>query len=120
MIGTNNLGSNTAEEIAEGITAIVKEIHHKSPHTKVLLLGIFPRSPKSADSVRDKIKDINHRISNLGKHKNVKYLDIGKKFLQKDGTLTKEIMPDYLHLSGKGYQIWADAIEGEVKQLLEK
>jgi lysophospholipase L1-like esterase len=120
MIGTNNLGSNTAEEIAGGITAIVKEIHHKSPHTKVLLLGIFPRSPKSADSVRDKIKDINHRISNLGKHKNVKYLDIGKKFLQKDGTLTKEIMPDYLHLSGKGYQIWAEAIEGEVKQLLEK
>jgi lysophospholipase L1-like esterase len=42
--------------------------------------------------------------------KTVKYLDIGPKFLQPDGTISKEIMPDFLHLSEKGYQIWADAV----------
>ena len=47
MIGTNNLGANTAEQIAEGITAIVEEIHKQQPETKVLLLGIFPRAAQS-------------------------------------------------------------------------
>lgn len=28
-----------------------------------------------------------------------------------DGTLTPEIMPDFLHPSTKGYVIWADAIQ---------
>jgi beta-glucosidase len=49
----------------------------------------------------------------------VKYLDIGDKFLQPDGTLTKEIMPDLLHLSQKGYAIWAEAIENELKEMVK-
>ena len=47
MIGTNNSGSNTAQEIAEGITAIVKEIPKHAPHTKILLLGIFQRQGRA-------------------------------------------------------------------------
>ena len=46
------------------------------------------------------------------------YLDIGDKFLAADGTLSKEIMPDYLHLSSKGYEIWAKAIEPTLSKLL--
>lgn len=69
--------------------------------------------------MRDKIKDVNHRIAKLDDGKNVKYLDIGGKFLEADGTLTKEIMPDYLHLSPKGYQIWSDAIGPTLDGLLK-
>jgi hypothetical protein len=29
-------------------------------------------------------------------------------------------MPDYLHLSARGYEIWAKAVEPEVKNLMEK
>ena len=43
MIGTNNTGSDPADQIAEGITAIVKTIRDKSPKTKVMLLAVFPR-----------------------------------------------------------------------------
>jgi lysophospholipase L1-like esterase len=120
MIGTNNSGTNYAEEIAEGITAITKEIHQRSPETKVLLLGIFPRAQKPS-LIRDKIKYVNVIISKLDDGgKNVKYLDIGDKFLQPDGTISKEIMPDYLHLSPKGYQIWADAVKEPITELLGK
>src|SRR5262249_7929435 len=59
MIGTNNMGGNSAEEIADGITAIVKELNKQRPKTKVLLLGIFPRGEKATDKNRDKIKDVN-------------------------------------------------------------
>jgi lysophospholipase L1-like esterase len=120
MIGTNNAGTNTAEQIADGITAIVKEIHKRSPQTKILLLGIFPRGQKP-NPLREKIKQVNAIVSKLDDGGNtVKYLDIGDKFLEPDGTISKEIMPDYLHLTPKGYQIWADAVKEPINELLGK
>jgi lysophospholipase L1-like esterase len=119
MIGTNNTGGHKAEDIAGGIEAIVAELRKQRPECKILLLGIFPRSPKPTDAVRTKIKDINTRISKLDDGKHVFYRDIGDKFLQPDGTLSKDIMPDYLHLSPKGYEIWAEAIKPDVEKLLK-
>ena len=46
------------------------------------------------------------------------FLDINPLLLQADGTLSKEIMPDLLHPNAKGYQIWAEAIEGTVARLM--
>jgi lysophospholipase L1-like esterase len=120
MIGTNNMGSNSAEQIADGVRAIVAELRHQKPHMKVLVLGIFPRNPKASDPVRGKIKEVNQSIAKLDDGKNVKYLDIGDKFLEPDGSLTKETMPDYLHLSKKGYQIWADAVGPTLDGMLKK
>jgi lysophospholipase L1-like esterase len=118
MIGTNNLGSNSAEEIADGIKAIVEEIHKKQPDTKVLLLGIFPRGEKPTDPNRDKIKESNTIIAKL-EGKQVRYLDIGDKFLEKDGSLSKSIMYDYLHLTPAGYKIWAEAVEKPLNEMLK-
>jgi lysophospholipase L1-like esterase len=120
MIGTNNMGDNSAQEIADGVMAIVKELRQQKPDSKILLLGVFPRSAKATDKIRDKIKEVNSKIAKLDDKKMVKYLDIGEKFLDKDGELSKDIMPDYLHLSEKGYQIWADAIAPSLEELLKK
>jgi lysophospholipase L1-like esterase/thiol-disulfide isomerase/thioredoxin len=115
MIGTNNSNGadNTAEEVAEGIKAIVAKVRGKSPGTKILLLGIFPRG-EGHNAQREKIAAVNAAISTLDDGEQVHYLDIGDKFLSADGTLSKEIMPDYLHLSEKGYQIWAEAVAPRV------
>jgi lysophospholipase L1-like esterase len=119
MIGTNNMGSNNAEQIADGITAIVKELRRQLPEGKVLLLGIFPRSKEATHPLRAKIKDVNERIAKLDDTKTVRYLDIGGKFLESDGTISKKIMPDFLHLSPVGYKIWADAIQPSLGELLK-
>jgi lysophospholipase L1-like esterase len=120
MIGTNNTASNAAAQIADGITAIVEELRRQLPQAQILLLGVFPRSQKATDPVRTKIKDINQRIAKLDDGKYVHYLDIGDKFLAPDGSLTREIMPDYLHLTPRGYQIWAAAIQPKLEELLKK
>jgi lysophospholipase L1-like esterase len=121
MIGTNNTGGHSAEQIAGGITLIVKTIHEKSPKTKVLLLGVFPRDFMPDTKNRKKISEINKIISKLDDGgKTVKYLDIGQKFLTEEGVLTKEVMPDALHLSTKGYEIWAEAINPTLKAMLPK
>ena len=118
MIGTNNAGSNTSKEIADGVTAIVKQIRTKSPKTQILLLGVFPRGTNNADKRRQVNEGANAIFSKLDDGKHVHYLDIGPKFLEKDGTLTRKIMPDLLHLSQAGYTIWAESIEAKLKELM--
>jgi lysophospholipase L1-like esterase len=126
MIGTNNSNGkdNTAEEIAEGVKLIVREIHKRSPKTKVLLLAVFPRStgkdPAAREAQTDKINAVNAQIAKLDDGgKTVQFMDIGKKFLAADGSIPKEIMPDQLHLSPKGYRIWADAVTPALDELLK-
>jgi beta-glucosidase len=119
MIGTNNSNGadNTGEEIGAGIEAIVKKLRQKLPQTKVLVLAIFPRGEKPGPQREENAK-ASQIASKLADNQNVFYLDIGDKFLAPDGTLTKEIMPDYLHLTAKGYEIWAESIEPMVAQLM--
>jgi len=119
MIGTNNSGGdgNTAEEIADGIAAMVKELRTRSPGTKVLILGIFPRGEKP-NPQREKNAKASEIVSKLADGKMVHYMDIGIHFLTPEQTLAKEIMPDFLHLSPRGYEIWAIAIEGKLRELL--
>ena len=120
MIGTNNIGSNTEAQIAEGITAIVHDYQKRLPDAVILLQGIFPRGEQPTDGNRQKIKTINSIISKLGDGKQVIYMDLGDKFLEPDGTLSKDVMPDSLHPSAKGYEIWADAIRPEIEKVFGK
>ncbi len=118
MIGTNNLGTNEPDDIADGVTAIVKKLRKALPETKILLLGIFPRD-ENPSARRERIVSINEQIAKLDDGKMVKYLDIGKHFLNSDETISKDVMPDFLHLSPKGYRIWADAMEPTLWSMLE-
>lgn len=118
MIGTNNSGTDTSDDIAAGITTIVQRLRKKLPSAKVLLLGIFPRGPNADDAKRQVNVAANKIIESLDDGKSVFYLDISEKFLSDDGKLDAEIMPDLLHLSKRGYEIWAESIEPKVAELL--
>ena len=120
MIGTNNFGQkpgHSPEQVLEGVRAVVTSIRQKSPTTKVLLLGIFPRGEKF-NEMRGNILQVNQALSRLQDDEHVWFLDIGRVFLEDDGTIRKSIMPDFLHLSAEGYRRWADAIEGTLAKLL--
>ena len=117
MIGTNNASEYTPEQISGGIKAIVEKLRAKLPEMKILLLAVFPREEKPGE-LRAKNTEVNKQIVKFDDGKNVFFLDIGNKLAQPDGSLSKEIMPDFLHLSEKGYDIWANSIEPNVKQLL--
>jgi lysophospholipase L1-like esterase len=151
MIGTNNSNrdDNTADEIGDGIKAIVARLREKLPDTKVLVLSIFPRGattdaqlerivtqngkkevkevdmPKLVNEARENTKkqrkknsDASAIAAKLADNKMVFVLDINDKFLKPDGELPRDIMPDYLHPNTKGYEIWAEAIEPKVAELL--
>ena len=118
MIGTNNTGSNSGAEIAEGIGAVVLELRKDFPDAKIMLLAIFPRGPDKENAQRKVNEGANAVIQKLADNKMVHYLDIGPSFVAADGTLSKEIMPDLLHLNEKSYRTWAEATEPKIKELL--
>lgn len=119
MIGTNNSNGDdyTAEEIGDGITAIVRRLRTALPGTRILILGIFPRGPEPSPQ-REKNIVASEIAGKLADGRMIYYMDIGDHFLQPDGKLTQDIMPDYLHLTPLGYQIWAIAIESKLRDLL--
>jgi arylsulfatase A-like enzyme/lysophospholipase L1-like esterase len=119
MIGTNNTGHQMQDpdEVAAGIERILKLLAEKSPETRVLLLGIFPRGASPWDPGRVNNVGINQRIRRLADGDRVHYLDLGNAFLASDGTLSREVMPDYLHLSAEGYRRWAQALEPALRRL---
>ena len=117
MIGTNNVSINTVDEIAAGIEAICAEIHRRSPATRILLLAIFPRGA-TPDATRAKVTDINRRIAGLDGRNGVTFLDLGPKFVGADGSISVDVMDDYLHPTAKGYAIWSAAMAPTLERLL--
>ncbi len=123
MIGTNNTGhrpiaQEKPEDTAAGIKAILDKIGQKSPTTKVVLLPVFPRGATPQDSLRVRNDKVNALIRGYADGKRVVFLDFNKEFLEPDGTLTKEMMPDLLHPREKGYDIWAKAVMPVIKETL--
>lgn len=118
MIGTNNSRDNTPEEIAEGIETIVTLLRKELPEMKILILAIFSRGPNNDDPRRQVNEKTNAIIEKLADGKMVHFLNINDKFLEDDGTLPKEIMPDLLHPKEKGYAIWAEAVEPTIAKLM--
>jgi len=116
MIGQNNGGHNTASEIAEGVTEVVKIIRTKLPKTKILLLGIFQRREKPTPE-RAVLAEANTIISKLA-DTSTSYMDINSVFVQPDGTIPASLMPDYEHPSELGFKRWAEAIEAKVAELM--
>lgn len=118
MIGTNNTTYYSAPEITSGVKAVVQQIQVKLPKTKILLLGIFPRGPRTSKGTTDdgvarmeKIRVINPELAKLEDGSTIRYLDISDKFLNAEGKIPSGLMPDQLHPSPEGYKVWAEAMQ---------
>ena len=117
MIGTNNLASNTPEEITAGVEAVCEKVKALSPKTKILLLGIFPRD-KVASPNRTAISMINKNLAAWSTSHRVSFLDIGYAFVDSKGEIPTEVMPDLLHPMAFGYRKWAIAMEPTLAKLM--
>lgn len=120
MIGTNNSGvrNDPAEQTAAGVQAIVTMLRAKLPETKILLLGIFPRGAMATDSLRLLNGSINDRLRGFADGQYLFYADLGHVFMDGEGRLRRDLMPDLLHPNEQGYHVWAEAMEPQLKALL--
>ncbi len=120
MLGTNNTGhrKDPPEHTAEGIQLILERLRTRMPNAKVLLLAVFPREERPDGELRQINDRLNERLRAMADGERVVFLDINREFLQADGTLSREIMPDLLHPNEQGYRIWARAMEPALARLL--
>ena len=77
----------------------------KAPDAVVILMAITPRNDNPA--AMPVIEKANERLARLADGKKVRYLSINDKLADRDGKLLEGMSPDRLHLSEKGYQVWA-------------
>ncbi len=116
-IGTNNLWpskkakGNSSEEIAEGIRAILIRLRSQLPSTKITLMGIFPRGQSSDDPSRKKVAEVNALLKPLAKEAGITFIDLGDQLVQPDGTISRKMMPDFLHPAEPAYAIWGEALK---------
>ena len=124
MAGTNNVGTivpargdeTKIADITKGLRAILKTCQQKAPGAVIILMGITPRNDNPA--VLATIDKINQNLARLADGKNVRYLNINDKLADHTGKLRDGMSPDRLHLSVKGYQVWAEALKPMFTELL--
>lgn len=121
LIGVNNIGGmqETPEQAAAGVTKVVQQLQLAWPNSKILLNAVFPFDQTSSSENRSKVKKLNQIIAKLGNNNSIFFKDYGPLLLQKDGSISPDIMADFLHPTPKGYQIWADAMTPDIQTLLQ-
>jgi lysophospholipase L1-like esterase len=117
-IGTNNTGRDSAQDIADGVRSVVAEYEERCPHAHIVLMAIFPRGRTPNDPSRMKVEAVNRLISTLDDGQRVSFVDIGSSLIERDGTISATMMPDFVHPATQGYVTWAGAIKPLVKKYL--
>ena len=119
-VRTNNTGQrmDPAVYTAEGIKRIVTNLRVRLPGSRILIIGIMPRHFSPLNEMRKRNEEINRLISSLDNDDSVEYLDIGLEFVNEDGTLRKDLMPDLLHPNAAGYRVWAEAMEPAIERIM--
>jgi lysophospholipase L1-like esterase len=118
LIGTNDIGRNRpARNIAEGVRQILFALRSRLPKTRVLLLGVLPRSESPASERRRQVSEVNRLIRTCADGEQVIYADVGDALLDRGGRLTREVSPDGVHLSEHGYRLLSDRLQLEFGRL---
>jgi lysophospholipase L1-like esterase len=127
LAGTNNLRETPTpeaaaaleEQVVGGISACLAVMQKKAPGATIILMGITPRNGRNGTTtLMPAIDRINVRLSALANGKTVRYVNINSRLAGPDAKLFEGVTVDGLHLSLRGYQVWADALKPILTELL--
>lgn len=104
--GTNNLQSNTDEEILQGISTLIEAIQERQPTARLCILGIYPRK-----DMEERVKLFNAKLKKELADKKVIYLDLASYFTNKDGSINWNLFSDGLHPTKEGYNLIAKGLK---------
>ncbi|MFZ4507508.1 MAG: GDSL-type esterase/lipase family protein [Fimbriimonas sp.] len=119
-VGANNLWKDRfgAKRVAQGAQRIIAEIRRQKPKSKVLLLAVLPNMYDPQNPFRKQVEAMNRELSAVARQSGVRFTDLGKGFLEPDGSISKEVMFDGLHLTPSGYRILANGLSPIVYEMV--
>lgn len=131
LCGTNNYGVTQSDggkvqwdlgidtppnEVADGVRAIAQVFREKLPTTRVIVLAILPVKQEVKWA---KVQETNRILAGHACPKDeVLFIDLQQDFTNPDGSLKAELFTDGTHLTTKGYEVMADAIQPEIDRLI--
>jgi lysophospholipase L1-like esterase len=122
MAGTNDVGAAPAggeaavADIVRGLRAVLDVCRELAPGAVVILMGLTPRDDNPAFAAA--ITRVNERLARLADGKKVRYLNINDQLADREGKFLEGMSPDGIHLSVKGYEVWAANLRPLLTELL--
>lgn len=112
--GTNNVGTlpggdEKVANIVRGYRALVELCRRKAPNATIIVTGVFPRNDNLG--VLPEIARINAQVAQMADGQTIRYMSINDRLADASGMLFDGMTVDRLHLTVKGYQVWADALK---------
>lgn len=119
-IGVNNIWAlrHSAEEVAEGVSAVVAKLRALRPQANILHLGILPTGSDPDSPYLPMVREINALLAPRADGSSVVFRDFGGPFLAPCGAVSLDLMPDGCHLSPEGYALFESLLRPEVEALL--
>ena len=117
MIGINDLGrGGNPDTIAAKTRQIVRRIKAESPRTKIFIQSVLPVNDHYGmfEGHTARWQDIpvtNALLQQIAEEENVTYIDLFSLFANAEGKMNLDYTNDGLHLIGKGYEVWCNAIK---------
>ena len=123
LAGTNNIGREAGDDakvadITQGLKAIIDLCRAKAPDATIIVTAIFPRNDGNSLTAMPTINKINANLATMADRKSIRFLNVNDQLADTTGNLFDGMMPDQLHPSVKGYQVWADGLKPMLTELL--
>ena len=121
MCGVNDISHDvSADSIARATEKLIVMVKNGSPRTKIYLQSLLPfnndvrewKLLKGRDHV---VVEANVLLEQVARRQGVTWINLYPLFVDDQGRLRAELTNDGLHLMGKGYLIWRDAIKPYIK-----
>ncbi len=117
--GNNLLQGDSPLDTAAGVVTNVVMIHQYQPQAQVLVLGVLPGMQSPNDPYRHEGAQTNQYVSQmLNSDSHATFLDFGSIYLQPDGTISTDMMFDYIHPTEQGYMDLTNALLPIIEQYL--
>jgi hypothetical protein len=108
--GADFIIGRTIPRIEENYKKIVARIRSGSPKTEIYIQSILPTDQKKVPVPSGLIPGLNARLMTLADNDHVFYLDIYSIMADVSGSLNPAYSIDGVHLNGRGYLKWREAI----------
>lgn len=118
MIGTNDLAyEKTVDHVVSNYYKIIDNIQLNSPKTRIYIQSVLPTEDALHTTRKNTdIMEINRQLQKLAADKKTVYIDLFSLFATPENKLNLDYSIDGLHINGKGYLIWKEAIQQYVNE----
>ncbi len=115
MIGINDFVNEkkSIEEVLNKYKIILEEIQKQIPQTEVFIQSILPVNNNLTYFIQDnhKLIKFNLKLQELATEFNYQYIDVFSNLADSENQLDASYTTDGLHLNGKAYLMWKEAVE---------